>query len=376
MSANHQFFAGPVVSEALSDTRFGGALMSVLDGLDLPQEVARLNGTTGRIEAVSSLGMRDGFAFDLAAIGKTPHLIDGVLEQQSTAWLIGPSGTYKTFTATSMAVAVATGRPWFGRDVVRGPVIYVCAEGGRAWDKRMAAYAQVHGLPEDRSPLHMRPMPIQIGSPEWVALCELVSHIGPAMVVIDTQAQCTLTYEENSNTEMAKAVSHLTGLSQRSGACVLTVHHSGHAGEGRSIRGRGASAVYAAADTELTMTPKEDDCDGLKVPYVELSATKQKDMPMGHLMSLGPAVVTIEGASDWKARPVTSVVMQDYDPIQQEDSMTADQWAERLIRVGIIQPMGRDKLTEAARSKGIDLPGKATVRAEITRAHRQKVART
>jgi hypothetical protein len=341
------------------------------------QSVPNPRVTTGELMLPGgSLGLVDGWDFDVSAIGKQQHLIDGVLEQRSISWLVGPSGSYKTFIAMSMAVAVATGQPWHGRQTLRAPVVYICAEGGRAWERRMAAHVQVHGLPTDREPLHMRPMPVMIGSPEWTALHTLCFQIQPGLVVIDTQAQCS-TADENSNTEMSSMIRHLTRMAQDIGAHVLTVHHSGHGANGQAIRARGASAIYAAADTELTVTPKDDVADGLKLRYVDLEATKQKDMETGHVATLAPHVVAIDGAADWKGRAVSSVVMVAFDPAEDPDAdMTPSEWAERLIRAGLNDgKMGRDALTKAADAQGLTLPGKNGVRSEITRLWKEACAR-
>jgi len=319
--------------------------------------------------------MLDGWAYDLATIGREPHLIRDVLELRSTAWLVGPSGSYKSFTALSMAIAVATGRPWYGRETHAGSVVYICSEGSRAWGRRVAAYAQVYGLPDIRHDLWMIPAPVQIGSPDWVALAAALEQIRPALVVIDTQAQCSTEYEENSNSDMARVCAHLSRLAQMTGATVLTVHHSGHGRDGQGIRARGASSIYAAADTELTVIPKTDHADGVSLPYVELTASKQKDLVGGRLVTLAPHVVSLDGATDYYGRPVTSVVMVPFEPAETEAEPTPEQWAARLYSAGITEPMGRDRLTAAAADAGIELPGSTATRAEITRAHRAHCAR-
>ncbi|MFD5784085.1 AAA family ATPase [Streptomyces sp. NPDC126933] len=335
-------------------------------------------GGTGATSTMQSLNLTDGWHFDLSAIGAEPHLIRDVLERQSAAWLVGPSGSYKSFIALSMAISVATGRPWYGRETNAGPVVYVCSEGSKAWGKRMAAYSQQYGTSGERHAFYMRPAPIEIGSTEWEALGALLEHVRPALVVVDTQAQCATGADENSNSEMARICKKLAAMANRTGAAVLTVHHSGHGKEGRDIRARGASAVYAAADTELKVIPKEMSLDdrGQTMTYVEVEASKQKDMPTGSVVTLAPHVVAIDGATDFYGRPVTSLVMVDIDPQPEGEANTPEQWAGVLYAAGVREAMGRDRLIQEANVKGLEgFPKKAAEAAKVARAHKELIAR-
>jgi hypothetical protein len=334
---------------------------------------------TGAMSGMNSLNLTDGWQYDVASIGAEPHLIRDVLERQSAAWLVGPSGSYKSFIALSMAICVATGRPWYDRETYAGPVVYICSEGSKAWGKRMAAYAQVHGISGDRHPFYLRPAPIEIGSEEWEALAALLEHVRPALVVVDTQAQCATAADENSNSEMARIVKRLAAMANRTGAAVLTVHHSGHGKEGRDIRARGASSIYAAADTELKVVPKEqtiDDRGQESIRYISLEASKQKDMPTGPVVTLSPHVVEINGATDYYGRPVTSLVLVDIDPPKGDDASTPEEWAAMLYAAGVREAMGRDRLIQEANVKGLEgFPRKAAEAAKVAKAHKELIAR-
>lgn len=337
-------------------------------------------GATGALSGMNSLNLTDGWHYDLSAIGAEPHLIRDVLERQSAAWLVGPSGSYKSFIALSMAICVATGRPWYGRETYGGPVVYICSEGSKAWGKRMAAYAQVHGISGERHPFYLRPAPIEIGGEEWEALAALLEHVRPALVVVDTQAQCATTADENSNSEMARICKRLAAMANRTGAAVLTVHHSGHGKEGSAgIRARGASSIYAAADTELKVVPKEQTIDERgqeSIRYISLEASKQKDMPTGPIATLSPHIVEINGATDYYGRPVTSLVMVDIDPPQGDGASTPEEWAAMLWAAGVREAMGRDRLIQEANVKGLDgFPRKAVEASKVAKAHKELIAR-
>jgi hypothetical protein len=75
----------------------------------------------------------------------------------SIAWLYGAPGSYKSFAAVDIAMCVATGRPWMGREVDKGLVLYVAAEGGDDLHIRRAAWAERYGMDGPMKIVEMRP---------------------------------------------------------------------------------------------------------------------------------------------------------------------------------------------------------------------------
>jgi hypothetical protein len=182
-----------------------------------------------------------------------PWLIDGLLSLNSSSWLIAAPASYKSFVALDWAAHVGAGRPWLGRTVAPGGVLYVVAEGVAGMGPRIRAWEQRYGrMPES---VRFLPMPVQIGKAEqWAALVEAVRRLEPALVVLDTQARITVGLDENDNTAMGEVVDAIERLRKAAGSCVLVVHHLGRNGQ----HARGASAIDGAQDTELRLTRTSD----------------------------------------------------------------------------------------------------------------------
>jgi hypothetical protein len=180
-------------------------------------------------------------------------LIDGLLSVDSASWMIAAPSSYKSFVALDFAGHVAAGRPWMGREVTRGSVVYVVAEGVGGMGPRIRAWEQRNGpMPSD---VRFLPMPVQVGRPEhWAALVEACRRLSPALIILDTQARITVGLDENDNTAMGEVVEAIELLRRSCGACVLTVHHTGRSGG----HARGASAIDGAQDTELKLTRTAD----------------------------------------------------------------------------------------------------------------------
>lgn len=230
---------------------------------------------------------------ELVNLPPPEYLIDGVLEQNSTAMLAGPPGHFKTFLAFDLACRAATGLAWNGHRVnpVSDPdteepagVLYIAGEGANGLGKRLRAW-QVHTgvtVPDDR--LTIIPVPLNFYEPD-TGFQELVDGIAPdpgpapygqseeeweawrqrsadalaatgllhgvrlSLIVVDTLAVNATGADENSSRDMGKVLAAADELRRRTGATVLLVHHTNKAGNGY----RGSSAIGGFLTTHLEL---------------------------------------------------------------------------------------------------------------------------
>lgn len=194
-------------------------------------------------------------------------LLDGLIFCDSLAWLYGAPGCCKSFVAIDIAGCVATGETWQGFRVrLRGPVLYLVAEGVTGVKRRVRAWEKAMGVRMDD--VHFLPVAVQASNAsEWSALIEVVAEIKPVLIIVDTQARVSVGMEENSATEMGQLVHRLEALRTACRACVLTIHHTGRNGEHM----RGSIAMDGAATTLIKVAKAED--------IVSLECSKQKDAP-------------------------------------------------------------------------------------------------
>ncbi|MEU4150840.1 AAA family ATPase [Streptomyces sp. NPDC026659] len=226
-------------------------------------------------------------------------VIDGLLYRGTVARINGKPGSMKSFVALDMAGCVANGMPWAGRDVVKGEVIYLVAEGAGGIKKRVRAWEQERGC--RMSGVHFLPRPIQVAGIEWLVLEEACKRLRPALVIVDTQARATVGIEESSNERMSVIFNRIERLARESDACALLVHHTGHVGE----HGRGASNVLGAVQTELLVKKEGKGAD--RVISVRIDKTKDDDDSAE--VRLLPRVVAVHGMTRRNGSPETSVVL-------------------------------------------------------------------
>lgn len=230
-------------------------------------------------------------------------LIEGLLVLDSESWMIARPGAYKTFVALDMAGHVGAGRPWMGRAVIRGDVIYLVAEGAAGMGQRVRAWEQRNG---EMTGVSFLPMPVQVKREDhWGALIEVARRREPVFIILDTQARITVGLNENDNSEMGQLVEALGKLRRATGACILVIHHLGRNGQDA----RGASAIDGAQDSELKLTKTEEH-------HVILETDKQRHLPEdtrielelfpcaldggGTSLVVGGPLSTVPGAPDWR----------------------------------------------------------------------------
>jgi RecA-family ATPase len=217
-----------------------------------------------------------------------------MLNMNSSAWIAGPPGSYKTFLALDWALSVAAGSKYMGRDVNGGRVLYVAGEGVSGLYQRADAWQQANRVTVEH--LYILPEAVPVGLASWVSLCDLARGMEARMVILDTQARMCGSLDENSAPDMGKYVNGIDALKNATGGCVVSIHHSSKSGSAL----RGSSAVQGAADTIYTVETREG--------TVGVHNLKQKDMAQSPDYWMRPAqtaescvLVECEKPQSWDA---------------------------------------------------------------------------
>lgn len=202
-------------------------------------------------------------------------LVRGYLEGDSLALLFGDPGCGKSFVAIDLACAVATGLQWHGKATKSGAVFYIAGEGHNGLTRRFKAWEILNGCDLADAPLYVSHRSASLydavsaaSVSEAVQALAAASGQHPRLIVVDTLARNFGGADENSTSDMNAFVTNLDAhLKERFGACVLIVHHTGHADK---TRARGAMALKGALDAEYQLDRGED---GL----IRWNTTKMKD---------------------------------------------------------------------------------------------------
>jgi phage/plasmid primase-like uncharacterized protein len=213
----------------------------------------------------------DGLSTDYEAPNE---LVEDFMTIGGMAVLYGDSNSGKTFFALSLAAHIASGQPFFGRQIDPGLVVYLASEAPGSIRSRMQAIKKHYGCSLEN--LAMVPVPLNFYANEGDArdVIELVKTIEqikgqPVRLIIgDTLARMSAGANENSGEDMGPVMARFDSVAQSTGAAMLAIHHNG---KDQAKGARGWSGIRAHIDTEIEVMEK----DGVRSATI----TKQRELP-------------------------------------------------------------------------------------------------
>lgn len=175
-------------------------------------------------------------------------VIDGLLEHRALTAVIGAPGVGKSGTVLDMAASIAVGKSWMGRGTLRQRVLYLPGEGLSGAVQRLLAWEIAHDMDAGED-LLVGDSIIQVAaSPQaWGAVIQKMLEFDVGLTIIDTFARASVGLEENSATDVGKAIARFDQVRKATGSGLMVVHHTAKS----STSGRGSSALNGALDTEL-----------------------------------------------------------------------------------------------------------------------------
>lgn len=226
--------------------------------------------------------------------------LEGLIERGALVCMFGPSKHGKSFVALDWGLCVATGTAWHGRDVLRGAVIHIAAEGGRGIKKRVRAWFQRNKFATaDDAFMILESVTLTDDIEDLIKRIK-EKKIVPSLVILDTLAR-TYSGDENSSADMGRYIQAAQRLQEEFGCgrcTVLIIHHTGK----KDTKGaRGSSALFAAVDAMISVNK---DGNGI----VRVTNEKQKDDAEFKAIHLKLTPISIGSSSE--GDPITSCVLE------------------------------------------------------------------
>lgn len=186
------------------------------------------------------------------------YIIDGLLEDRGLLSIVGDSGVGKSAVVLDMAACIVTGRPWHGRDVRKQNVLYIAGEGVAGAKSRLDAWIDSHDDSQSlKENMYIMPEPQLFGASvdHWAALAYRVRKLNIGLVIFDTLSRMSSGMDENSATDMNKALQTWDRLRRTAKVTVLYVHHTTRG----TNHARGSTALKGAVDSELLVLDTRED---------------------------------------------------------------------------------------------------------------------
>jgi hypothetical protein len=195
-----------------------------------------------------------------------PQLIEGILHQGCKMILGGTSKSNKSWCLLDLALSVASGQPWWGRQCTKVPVVYINFE------------LQPWALAERLGALIMARPEIKL-SKETFAVWNLRGHnadmslLRPKLeeqltrhefrlIILDPAYKVLGDRDENANGEIASLMNEFEAMAQKTGAAVVVAHHfakGDSTAKSAMDRMSGAGAWARDPDSIMVLTPHEEE---------------------------------------------------------------------------------------------------------------------
>lgn len=179
-------------------------------------------------------------------------LVKDLISERSTVMIYGASGSYKSFLALDICLAIANGKETFGSETKAGLVFYGALEGKAHLKKARRAWRTLKGIDSKmenffvgRAPMIGVEGEMQEFGDEIKKRCD---QRNPTLIIIDTLSKSMAGMNENDAADAGKFIQFCDSLVEAFGCTVIAIHHNGKE-ENRGARG--SSAFLAGFDTVL-----------------------------------------------------------------------------------------------------------------------------
>ena len=265
-------------------------------------------------------------------------LIDKIAEKETVVSIYAEPKAGKSFVGISMMLSIATGTEWYGYNTEESGVLYFCGEGEKSIFKRILAWEEHFDTPLRGKKFRVSNRPARILDDEDYEDVLSKAHQAKAefgklgLIVIDTLQRNFGSGDENSTSDMNLFIQRVDRLKFETGACIMLIHHTGHAGSKSNgiRRGRGSSVLPASVDSEFYIERKDEDNVGgvlgleEKVMYVKMSQTLNKeDMNMPSINFRMDTVKNLGKNKDKKSAVLVKVDDSEM-PIKTADDIITD----------------------------------------------------
>jgi hypothetical protein len=214
------------------------------------------------------------FADFVAIPHNTPaELVRGLLHQGAKLVLGGGSKSFKTWVLLDLALSVAYGTPFLGRDTTRSKVLYINFEiQDFSWHRRIEAVAKAKGISIERGAiiglnLRGKAADFKFLLPKIIAAAK---ELGFALIILDPIYKLYGGADENSTGDMALLMNGLEAVAVETGAAIAFGAHfaKGNASAKEPIDRISGSGVFARDPDSILLFTKHEEQDAFTIDAI------------------------------------------------------------------------------------------------------------
>jgi hypothetical protein len=207
----------------------------------------RLSSTEPRIHHNRTVTLRELFEEPEES---AQWLVEGLLPAAGFSVFAAKPKVGKSTLARQLALAVARGELFLGRETTQGPVLYVALEEKRA---QVRAHFRAMGAGGGES-IHIYVASAPENAIAW--LSRQIELVHPVLVIIDPLFRFARVRDASAYAEVIAAMEPLLALARTTTAHVLVTHHATKRGEGADAI-LGSTAIFGSVDTAAVLVRTE-----------------------------------------------------------------------------------------------------------------------
>jgi hypothetical protein len=183
------------------------------------------------------------------------YIIIDLITTSSLNIFYGEAGSKKTYSALSMAVAVANGKEWLGFTTKKSAVLVIDEESGeKRFSRRLNEVMRGAGCEASNQLFFISLAGFKLDKKEDVKSIEAeIRKTDAKLVIIDALAD-VMDGDENSKKDVQPVMNALRKIADNTNSAVVLIHHSNKSGGYR-----GSSAIKASSDLMVQVTSDLDD---------------------------------------------------------------------------------------------------------------------
>jgi hypothetical protein len=186
------------------------------------------------------------------------YLIRRLFPREGLVVVYGTKKSGKSFWLLDVIMHIVRNLQYRGLRTIGGAFVYCYFEGQPGFAKRVAAYRQHHGIPDDDDiPLYLMPIRMDMIKEHMELIANIRAQLGNDVKLVglglDTLNR-SLVGSESKDEDMGRYVAACDAIREAFACVVILVHHSGLE-EGRP---RGHTLLSGAADAQIVVTKNEN----------------------------------------------------------------------------------------------------------------------
>jgi len=182
------------------------------------------------------------------------YIIGDLITNASLNVFYGEAGSKKTYSALSMAIAVANGKDWLGFTTKKSPVLIIDEESGeKRLSRRLNEAMRGAGCGATGQLYYISLAGFKLDNKEDIKTIESEINRTEAKLVIFDALADIMDGDENSKKDVQPVMNALRKIADNTDCSIILIHHSNKAGGYR-----GSSAIKASSDLMIQISSDLD----------------------------------------------------------------------------------------------------------------------